>query len=269
MSLAKCPNGHYYRDDIYPQCNQCLASISKPNIPPVRRSNSSKTQPMSHDNTSNSTPKGDFMPMIPKPNSPNNGNALAHQAMKDWDDDWNAPEIGSPNINIPQQSSYNPNALEPNYDSDKTIVIRPKVPSKPKHEPTPTIHTTHLSASDVDKSDEMEYVVGWLIVLEGIGRGSDFRLSYGANRIGRSKEMEICLDFNGRADNSISRDEHASIIYDDMSGDFFITVGRTPNLPRLNGQIIMSPTNIKNGDVIQVGTTKLWFVALCGSEFKW
>lgn len=259
MSLAKCPNGHYYRDDIYPQCNQCLASISKPNIPPVRRSNSSKTQAMSHDNTSNLIPEGDFMPKL-------NDNIL-DSIRKDWG---NAQEIGSPNINIPQQSSYDYNAPESNYDSDKTIVIRPKVPSKPKHEPAPTVHTTHLSASDVDKSDEMEYpVVGWLIVLEGIGRGSDFRLSYGANRIGRSKEMEICLDFNGRADNSISRDEHASIIYDDMSGDFFVTVGRTPNLPRLNGQIIMSPTNIKNGDVIQVGTTKLWFVALCGSEFKW
>lgn len=111
--------------------------------------------------------------------------------------------------------------------------------------------------------------VGWLVVLEGPGRGRDFRLIQGENKIGRDASMEVCLDFGEHSDVTVSREAHAILVYDGNANEFFIERGTSRNLPMLNDKSIRRDQNLTAGDVIQVGQTKLLFVALCNEGFQW
>lgn len=41
------------------------------------------------------------------------------------------------------------------------------------------------------------------------------------------------------------------------------------NLIKVNGRAVLQAVEIKNYDVISIGTTKLIFVGLCGQQFSW
>lgn len=112
-------------------------------------------------------------------------------------------------------------------------------------------------------------VTGWLVVIDGPGVGLDFRLIQGENRIGRDKEMEICLDFGDISDDMISRDSHAIVVYDNHANVFFVERGRSRNMPLLNDRTIRSGEDLKAGDIIQVGKTKLMLISFCNESFKW
>ncbi|MCC5855062.1 MAG: FHA domain-containing protein [Idiomarina sp.] len=112
-------------------------------------------------------------------------------------------------------------------------------------------------------------VVGWLVVMSGTGSGTDFRLIQGENRIGRGEGMEICLDFGPLSDQTVSREAHAIVVYDNNANEFFIERGNSRNLPMLNGQTIRRDQNLNSGDTIQLGATELRFVAFCQGAFSW
>lgn len=112
-------------------------------------------------------------------------------------------------------------------------------------------------------------VVGWLVVAEGPGRGRDFRLVQGENRIGRQQGLEVCLDFGSAADAAVSREAHAVVVFDHHAREFFIERGSSRNLPLLNGTAIRGEPTLRPFDVIQVGNTKLLFVPLCHSKLNW
>ena len=84
--------------------------------------------------------------------------------------------------------------------------------------------------------------------------------------IGRGDDQAICLDFG---DTSISRDNHASIAFDDESGQFFLGHGGKSNIVRLNGRPVLSTEDLGNGDEIRLGETTLKFTAFCGPDFNW
>jgi hypothetical protein len=113
-------------------------------------------------------------------------------------------------------------------------------------------------------------VVGWLVIVNGAGTGKDFRLVPGQNCIGRDRDMQICLDFGPDSDRTVSRREHAIIAYT-VKGNEFRLLDRTQsaNLPCLNGETVWSPTPLKAMDIIQVGSTDLMFIPLCGEAFRW
>ncbi len=108
--------------------------------------------------------------------------------------------------------------------------------------------------------------VGWLIVLDGPGRGASFPLLSGVSQIGRGADQAVRLDFG---DTSISRDNHASIAFDEEQHKFFIGHGGKSNLVRLNNKPILSTEEMSHHDMIRIGETTLRFIALCGPEFSW
>ena len=108
--------------------------------------------------------------------------------------------------------------------------------------------------------------VGWLVILEGPGKGQQCSIYYGQNSIGRGEQQRIRLNFG---DARITRDTHAFLIYDDLARKFFLRDNGKANLVRLNNVAVMAPTEIKDRDIIKIGETEMLFVALCGPDFDW
>ncbi|KJZ19157.1 FHA domain-containing protein [Loktanella sp. S4079] len=111
-----------------------------------------------------------------------------------------------------------------------------------------------------------KFPVGWIVVAEGPGRGESFALMAGMSPIGRGEDQAVQLDFG---DNSISRSNHAAIVYDNETKEFLLGHGGKSNIVRLNDKPLISNESLKSGDVIRLGETVLRFVALCDKSFNW
>ncbi|MCV6592571.1 MAG: FHA domain-containing protein [Silicimonas sp.] len=110
------------------------------------------------------------------------------------------------------------------------------------------------------------FPAGWIVVIEGPGRGASFTLQTGVSQIGRGEDQTVRLDFG---DTAISRNNHAAVAYDDEQGKFFLGHGGKSNLVRLNGMPVLSTEEMTSGDEIRIGETTLKFMALCGDGFTW
>lgn len=108
-------------------------------------------------------------------------------------------------------------------------------------------------------------VRGWLVCLEGAKRGEDFKIRGEKNTIGRGSGNDIKLEF----DSSISKGVNAIISYDVRNNKFFIFLGESKNNIYVNDQMLMTPIEIKDYDVIEIGSTKMIFRSLCNDKFNW
>jgi hypothetical protein len=109
-------------------------------------------------------------------------------------------------------------------------------------------------------------VVGWFVIIKGKGEGTDFRIIPGMNTLGRESSNAISIDFG---DTSISREKHCTIIFDYKNKLFFLQHGDGANLTYLNGNVVLTPTQLKAGDILDLGDTKLKFIPFCCEDFCW
>ncbi|MBL3703228.1 FHA domain-containing protein [Sulfitobacter sp. BDSS02] len=123
-----------------------------------------------------------------------------------------------------------------------------------------------FAESPAPRSTQAEFPVGWLIIVNGPGRGTCFTLQNGVAQIGRGEDQAVRLDFG---DNSISRANHAAVAYDAESRKFYLGHGGKANLVRLNNRPVLSTEELDTGNLIRIGETTLRFVALCGKDFDW
>lgn len=122
------------------------------------------------------------------------------------------------------------------------------------------------AAPAAKRSSSPLFPTGWLVVVKGEGLGHCFALNTGLMSIGRSASQAICLNFG---DDSISREGHANVAYDDHDCNFYIGHGGKANLVRLNGRPLLSTETFSHGDELEVGRTTLRLVALCSPDFDW
>lgn len=124
-------------------------------------------------------------------------------------------------------------------------------------------------ASSQKAKDPMDDpVVGWLVVVDGPGRGASAELGYGMNSVGRAPTERVQLDFG---DEEISRSQHCLVTYDPKSRKFFIQHGGGRNLTYIGSdeQPVLAPVELKPDEEIGIGATKLRFVPFCGEGFDW
>lgn len=124
------------------------------------------------------------------------------------------------------------------------------------------------SSGGADSGAEMaeDPVVGWVVVIDGPGRGQARAVGYGMNGIGRGPTERISLEFG---DEQMSRTGHAVLTYDPRSRKFYLQHGGGRNLTYLGDQAVLTPTEIGTNTDILIGRTKLRFIALCGPDFDW
>jgi len=113
---------------------------------------------------------------------------------------------------------------------------------------------------------ETEPVAGWVVVVKGPGRGAFRPVYVGMNSVGRDPSQRVSLSFG---DESISREEHAFITYDEEQRCFYLQHGGKSNLVRLGTEPVLTPAELKPNDLIRIGKTTLMFVACCGPDFSW
>ncbi len=120
-------------------------------------------------------------------------------------------------------------------------------------------------AAEGQKSSEP--VVGWLVVLDGPGRGNHRAIYNGSNTIGRGSNQRISIDFG---DDTISSEQQAFLVYDGKKRQFQLVpnLGR-PNLVHHNDSALLANAELKARDRITMGQTTLLFVPLCGPDFDW
>jgi hypothetical protein len=130
----------------------------------------------------------------------------------------------------------------------------------------PVAKTQFLRSDAAAESAETDPVAGWVVVVKGPGRGGFRPVYVGMNSVGRDPSQRISLSFG---DESISREEHAFITYDEEQRRFYLQHGGKANLVRLGKQPVLVPTELKPNDLIRVGRTTLRFVGCCGPDFSW
>ncbi len=124
-----------------------------------------------------------------------------------------------------------------------------------------------INDNESDKSNKMQDPpVGWLVVIDGPGRGNFLVLGYGQNTIGRGESNRLRLDFG---DKEISRESNAVATYDPKTRKFYLSPGTGQNLSYLDNEPVLSPTEIKSGAKISLGQTMLRLVQFCDKDFDW
>ncbi len=125
-----------------------------------------------------------------------------------------------------------------------------------------------FDGDQAEKADtgRCKYPVAMVLVFEGPGHGEAFAIQSGMSQIGRGEDQAIRLDFG---DNAISRTNHAAIVYDPDTHSFLLGHGGKANIVRLNGKPVVATSELTDGDTIEIGETKMRFVAICTSSFNW
>lgn len=158
-----------------------------------------------------------------------------------------------------QQQSLRPGQPTPSGD-EKTRLYVPKASDRVA---SPDTHSEELAP---DAGASQDPVVGWLVIIEGPGKGRSLELGVGANAIGRDKGQKVKLDFG---DSHISREKHALIVHDPKSMRFFLQSGDARNLTYLGEEVVLNPVQLTGREIIVVGETRLMFVPFCGPDFGW
>jgi hypothetical protein len=132
---------------------------------------------------------------------------------------------------------------------------------------TPTMNMGQPKTQYIQSAGlENDPVAGWVVVVKGPGRGNYCPVFVGMNSVGRDANQRVSLSFG---DDSISREEHAYITYDEEQRCFYLQHGGKSNLVRLGAHPVLSPTELKPNDLIRIGRTTLLFVPFCGADFSW
>lgn len=154
---------------------------------------------------------------------------------------------------------------EPAQPSDeRTVLHRRRKPSPPTDDSAESDAAPSETESGVPAE---EPAVGWLVVVEGPGKGKSLTLSYGMNSIGRSEENRVPLSFG---DEEVSRTKHAILSYDPKGRKFYVqSGGDSINLTYLDEAPLLTPQPIQGGERIRLGQTVLQFVPFCGEHFDW
>ena len=134
----------------------------------------------------------------------------------------------------------------------------------PKTAPLDNPETNKTMALNLNEKG-IDPVRGWLVCIDGKKKGKDFRICGEKSYIGRLKSNDICLDF----DDHISKEANAIISYDSRHNKFFIQQSEGRNNVYVSENLLLTPVELKDYDLIEIGTTKLIFRSLCGDAFIW
>lgn len=126
--------------------------------------------------------------------------------------------------------------------------------------------TRHVGAAFDAESAPIEPVAGWFVIVKGPGIGASITIPSGQSSIGRDSGQRVCIGFG---DNSISRVNHARIIYDPRSRKWLMLPGDGKNLTYVEENMLVSNVELSGGELISMGDTDVRFIPFCNDVFDW
>ncbi len=111
-----------------------------------------------------------------------------------------------------------------------------------------------------------EYVVGWLVAIEGPYKGMSFQIHDGYTHVGR-EQGDIVLPL----DSKVSGVKNVSTVYASEANSFFVKAGDSRNVVYINGKPLIAGDNrpLEAYSSIKIGDTKFLFVPFCSDKFNW
>lgn len=131
--------------------------------------------------------------------------------------------------------------------------------------PKPELHPHEAELEEDLYYEEIEPVCGWLVCIEGVQRGLDYKIRTGKNFIGRADDMDIQI----LRDNTISRRNHAIIVYDPKKRNTVLLPGESSGIAYHNGDAVYIPKQLGSFDIVELGKSKFLFIPFCGDNFEW
>lgn len=161
-----------------------------------------------------------------------------------------------------------PQPDESQFQPQPDAVIPQLMPqAEPAPVRTPVMNSSYDSAKTVGiyADAETEPVVGWLVCVKGDEcQGESFNLKAGKNMIGRGAGMDVQIP-----EPTVSRERHAIITYEPKKRIFLIQPGDGSGMVYLNDELLMTFSEIKSRDIIQLGEALFMFYPFCGEDFTW
>lgn len=251
MEVKRCPNGHYYDPEISKTCPQCAAGKGKAEFTfggakPTGQPDFTLPQDYSQtEPTDGAYHVPDYPGYTNIPSGAMETEAFVSKKSVD--------SISKTTPVDDESGKSNANKKVQNYP--------PTLPTTP---PSSNSAGTESSGSAAEQG-VFNPVTGWLVCIEGPGKGTDYRVRSQYNYIGRAVHMDICIS----GDEHISAERAALLAYDDVEKQFFIAPSMGHNSVRLNSKMVMVPELLHPYDRITVGKTTLLFIPLCGEQFDW
>ena len=117
------------------------------------------------------------------------------------------------------------------------------------------------SVEEASPLSPAQYVAGWLVCVKGEGKGRDYRLYRGFNRMGSQENMDIPLPKE-------LNETVCAVVYDDRSNHFYL-VWQSVEPVYLNEAAVQKSAEIHTGDRIQAGEAEFEFIAFCREGRVW
>lgn len=152
------------------------------------------------------------------------------------------------------QTPLSPSPLNIDFDDDTTMALDAEIDLDDE-----------VTVALVKKESGIDPVCGWLVCISGADIGRDYRIKTERNFVGRSANMDIMI--NG--DDSVSRENHASITFDPRALTFTVSAGDGRGLVYLNEKVVETPSQLKAYDILELGESKFLFVPFATKEFSW
>ena len=131
--------------------------------------------------------------------------------------------------------------------------------------PSPAAYSAPVTQRLIQEELGIDPVVGWLVCVEGPERGRDYRIRSEKNFIGRAPMMDICI----AGDSTISRDKHATLVFEPKKQQFWLMPGESSGLVYLNGDIVHSATEMNPNDMLELGKSRFVLVTFVNDKFRW
>ena len=248
MDLVKCKNGHLYDPEITPQCPECAKQGLE------NTDHYGKTMSIGGGSFDEAAPG---MAFGTRPTEPADSTGPFGSFDSSWDDSGPLPYPTSEPIGKTQPLLKNTQPVNPGHG--------PAGMNYPGGGADPYAGTQPLRRPMPDRNPSVAPVTGWLVCVEGPGKGRDYRLHEDYNYIGRSPEMDVSI----QDDMTISRERHAIIAYDDQERKFYFAPCGGASMVRQNGKVVLSTVELNAGDRLQIGRSIFCFVPFCGEAFQW
>ena len=269
MKISKCKNEHFVDADKYSVCPICNAElkVSSSDVKIMKQaagSDGTVSVYVKEKRAANSLIKTDVINenIEASPSSVSAGGLIQEEKVE-------TPSVITHDLKAEDTPSLAQQVLKnSNSNAGKTVGFfqagingGPVIPSVPMGSSQSGLSLD----SENSRLNARDFVAGILLCVKGPHFHECFAVCYGRNSIGRLDDNDIVLF----KDNSVSREKHGWINFDQKSRTFSVQPGESSKFMYVDDQAVMQPMTLEPKSKIEVGDSVFVFVPFCDDGFNW